>query len=234
MKKLALFDFCETLVDFQTAGPYVDFIRLKTGSEKMQRLEKMRILLKKIRVTAVINKLFPWYSFDKRLKLFQLKGFSRSTLEKYAEIYYRSRIVPEMIPDLLNEMNKLKAGGYTITIISGGYSIYLDSFAKDHQIDHVIASEIAFNSKEICTGKLKGTDCMYHYKIDKLKDHFFPETIVAKESVFYSDSITDLPLLLWAGQAVVVSKEKKQSWAASHGLNEIVWKKENSIPAKIK
>jgi phosphoserine phosphatase len=77
MKKLALFDFCETLVSFQTAGRFVDFVRAKLGSRRMLKLEELRVKSKALRFTAVANKLLPHYNFDKRLHLYQLKGLSK-------------------------------------------------------------------------------------------------------------------------------------------------------------
>ena len=232
MKKLALFDFCETLVSFQTAGPYIDFIRNNVQSKQMLRLEKIRSVLKKTRVTAVFNKLFPLYNFDKRVKLLQLRGFNKSTLERFAEEYYKNFIIPHLIPELVDEIKKKQSQGFIVTIVSGGFSIYMDYFAKDHNINNVIASEISFDANEICTGKIKGNDCMFHYKIDKLITHFSSEKINASESVAYSDSITDLPLLAWAGEGVVVSNEQSQSWAKLNGLSEIVWKKHEPLISK--
>jgi HAD superfamily hydrolase (TIGR01490 family) len=228
MKRLALFDFCETLVSFQTAGQFVDFVRATSDSRKMHQLEKLRIWSKKLRLTAVVNKLRPHYNFDKRVHLYQFKGLSKQTLIMLAGKYYREFIVPNLIPELMEHVQNKIREGYTVTIISGGYSIYLDYFAREYGIKDVIASEIEFDKNDICTGRLKGTDCMYHYKIQKLSKYFVDTDVNLQESVAYSDSITDLPLLRWAGTGIVVSAEKSQSWASENGLREIVFKKQTA------
>ena len=42
------------------------------------------------------------------------------------------------------------------------------------------------------------------------------------KSIAYSDSISDLPLLQWADEGVVVSRHKSQAWAKTYGFTEIV------------
>jgi phosphoserine phosphatase len=43
------------------------------------------------------------------------------------------------------------------------------------------------------------------------------------ESIAYSDSTSDLPLLLLAGKGVVVSRGKSQPWIKQYGFKEIIW-----------
>ena len=232
MKKLALFDFCETLVTFQTAGRFVEYVRTMAGSRQMLRLEKMRLLSKKLRFTAVVNKLFPHFNFDKRLQLYQLKGFTKDALDVFAREYYLKFIEPNLIPELIDQVREKLKEGYTVSIVSGGYSIYLNYFAREYGITDIISSEIEFDVNQVCTGRLSGADCMYHYKIQKLNKHFIAGEIDLHESVAYSDSITDLPLLRWAGTGIVVSSGKSQTWAKEHGLAEIVFKKSSSLVLK--
>jgi HAD superfamily hydrolase (TIGR01490 family) len=228
MKKLALFDFCETLVSFQTAGRFVDFVRAKLGSRRMLKLEELRVKSKALRFTAVANKLLPHYNFDKRLHLYQLKGLSKQKLDDLARQYYQEVIAPNLIPEMIDHLKEKLKEGFTVSIVSGGYSIYLNYFAEQYGISDVIASEIGFDKHGICTGRIKGSDCMYHYKIEKLSNHFVATLIDLKESIAYSDSITDLPLLRWTGKGVVVSSEKSQAWAKDNGLSEIVFEKQAS------
>jgi phosphoserine phosphatase len=56
-----------------------------------------------------------------------------------------------------------------------------------------------------------------------LLEKFINETnIIYSKSIVYSDSITDLPLLKWADEAVVISKSKSQLWANDFGFKEII------------
>ncbi len=224
MKPLALFDFCETLVSFQTAGAYVDFVRNKSAAAKMQRLNRIRVQLKKWKIITLLNKIFPYANIEKKIELYQLKGFSKEMLEQYAAEYYQHKIAPCLIPELVAEMARRQNEGYELAIVSGGYSIYLHHFARACNIPHVIATEIAFDSNNISTGKIKGQDCMYQYKINRVEAYFSQAGFNKKTAVVYSDSITDMPLLKWAGSAVVVSKNETQPWAMQQHFPEIIWK----------
>ncbi len=224
MQPLALFDFCETLVSFQTAGAYVDFVRKKSAAAKMQQLNRIRMQLKKLKIITLMNKFFPYSNIEKKIELYQLKGCSKKMLEQYAAEYYENKIAPCLIPELVTEINHRKNEGYELAIVSGGYSIYLQYFARAFNIPHIIATDIEFDHNNICTGKIKGQDCMYQHKINRVEDYFFSANLDKKNVIVYSDSITDLPLLKWAGTAVVVSKNETQSWAMQQRFSEIIWK----------
>ena len=64
---------------------------------------------------------------------------------------------------------------------------------------------------------MKGKDCMREEKI-----RFVSKCIACnpEEIVVYSDSKSDLPLLLWADKGVVVSRERHREWVAENKLEE--------------
>ena len=91
--KWSLFDFCETLVTFQTADAYVHYIRRKTGNRRMILLDGLHRLLKTFRVVNLAERITGnKRSINKRLVLYQLNGFSKQVLERYAKEYYQECI----------------------------------------------------------------------------------------------------------------------------------------------
>ena len=122
-EKVAFFDFCETLTDFQTADAYVDFVRDATGRKRMRFLNALQLLMIKLRVIRVLTAMFPRKSINKRLKLFQLKGIPVSELDDLARRYYLERIRPHFIKRMIEELQELKANGYDVGLVSGGYGI---------------------------------------------------------------------------------------------------------------
>ena len=219
--KVAFFDFCDTLVDFQTGDAFIDFIRENTKKKKALVFEKFRVFLIKIRFFSILNKIFPNHNWHKKLKLFQLKGNIKSEIEYLSLLYYSQRIKPHLITRIVQELEQYKEKGYAIYIVSGGFTDYIVHFCKEFEINEPIATDIKYKDG-ICLGIIDGIDCMHAAKIDKIKKVIDLSNIDWEQSVAYSDSITDLPLLTIVKNGVVISKKHSQNWAASNNLKEVI------------
>lgn len=219
-EKVALFDFCETLVNFQTADAYVDYVRDKMQDKRMYKLENLQNNLRKIKLIQIFEKITGYrYSINKRVKLWQLKGLSFVELQKLAIEYYQEKIRPNFISELLDRLKELKESGYSVYLVSGGYDIYLRCFAEEFELSGVISTKIGFKEGN-CTGKFEGLDCLKEGKVNLLNQYFI---IKPNLSVAFSDSVTDLPFLKWVHKGYVVSKEKHQVWSDRFNLEEIIW-----------
>lgn len=218
--KIAIFDFCETLANFQTADAFVHYIRKSNNDSKMCRKEKLRVFLKRYRILDCFERLFRHSSLNKRLVLWQLKGMYREDLDYYAKKYYENVVKVNLIRPVLEELVRLRNEGWTIVIASAGYESYLKYFCMDYSIPlhHLISVRIKFVDS-ICQGVFDGGDRLWD-KTNKLDLLFNREKI---ESVAYSDSISDLPLLQWASHGVVVRRKDKKQWSNNYNFKEIVW-----------
>jgi len=225
-KKIAFFDFCETLVSFQTADAFVDYVRKEEGNLYMRFMKQVLLVLSKAGIVAVFNKFFPRTSFSKKVKLLQLRGFGIEKLNNLAYTYYRRMIIPELIEPVIAEMKRLSQQGYDIYLVSAGYSVYLKYFAEEYKIDHLISTEISFNQQNNkCLGTISGRDCIHLEKVNRLKLYLQGQSVNYQESISYSDSISDLPLLLLTGIGVVISKDTSQTWIHKYNFKEIIWNK---------
>jgi HAD superfamily hydrolase (TIGR01490 family) len=224
MIKLAFFDFCETLVNFQTADAFVDYVRISEGRFFMRMLEKARTVLVKTRIIPVFNKFFPRTAISKRMKLYQLRGISYERLDSLARSFYFDHIETNLIAPVVKELNDLKFRGFEICLVSAGYSIYLKYFAVEHHVNHVLVSEIGFNKKtNRCNGVLSGKDCIGEEKVKRIEKYFNGQSINFSESFAYSDSISDLPLLLIVGKGILISRNNSQTWNSKFNFREIIW-----------
>ena len=219
--KIALFDFCDTFVDFQTGDAFIDFIRENTKKKKAFIFEKFRTLLIKIRFFSVLSKFFPSNNWHKKLKLFQLKGTTKSEIEHLSLLYYTELIRPHLITKIIQELQQYKEKGYSIYIVSGGFTDYIIHFCKEFEINEPIATNIKYQNG-ICLGVIDGIDCMHAAKIDKIKKVIDLSNIDFEQSVAYSDSVTDLPLLTIVKNGVVISKKHSQHWPIINNLKEII------------
>ncbi len=217
--KVAFFDFCETLTDFQTADAFVDYVRGETNNQRAVRLELIRNIFHRTKLVSILSRIFPKASIHKRLKLYQLKGFSELELNSLAKGYYINRIRPHFIKPVIIRLKKLKDEGYIVGLVSGGYDIYLKYFKDEFGLDFVISSRIDFK-EGICTGKMNGLDCLDDNKVILL-NKIFPQKPFS--SIAFSDSKSDIPMLNYADIGVVISRGRHQKWTDNYKFKEIIW-----------
>jgi HAD superfamily hydrolase (TIGR01490 family) len=221
--KLVLFDFCDTLVSFQTADAFVDFVRINSANRKMEFIERINSSLKYFKIYSILNRLTPDNRLSKKVKLFQLKGLNRSELTSFSRRYYQEMIKPKLIPQTIKILKDAVLAGHETVLISAGYDLYLQYFVTEFGIKHLISSELLFKG-DVFTGKLKRKDC-YGTEKTHVLNRKFPKNLNGYESIeAYSDSASDIPLLKWATVPYVVSKSSSQAWASKMGCKEIIWK----------
>lgn len=220
--KIALFDFCETIVDFQTADRFVDFAVHRLRPRLLKLYSYILAFLQKIGIISFLSKRwFPQASINKRLVLFQLRGVSEIFLNKCAKDYYEQELRPHFINKVVGELLSKQNEGYRIILLSGGYDIYLKYFAKDFDIaeNDIISTRIKFYEGH-CRGTFDGPDCLGNNKVLLLEKRFERENVY---SIAYSDSKSDLPMLNWADKGVIVRRENTPSWDTKKLFSEIIW-----------
>ncbi len=220
MNKVALFDFCETIANFQTADAYVRYVQSHSAPTNTG-IKLLYNILNQLRVLGVVRRLIPKGSVDKRFILKQMKGRKYEEMDRLAEDYYNNRIKPNMIEPVVSELKRLQSEGYSIYVISAGYDIYLKYFVQDFKIDGLLSTKIEFKDGK-CTGRFDGQDCMFEYKIDYINSEIKGDHA---QWLAFSDSVTDLPMLELVGHPVVISKGKPQKWAERKGFKQIIWNK---------
>ena len=219
MNKVALFDFCETIANFQTADAYVRYVQSHSAPTNT-RVRLLYNILNQSRVLGIIRRLKPKGSIDKRFILKQMKGRTYEEMDRLAEDYYNNMIKPNMIAPVVSELKRLQSEGYVIYVISAGYDIYLKYFIRDFKVDGLLSTKIEFKDG-ICTGLFDGQDCMFDYKIDYINSMIKGDH---SQWLAFSDSVTDLPMLELVGHPIVISKGKSQKWAEKKGFEQIIWK----------
>ena len=137
MPVLSIYDFCDTLIDFQSANAFVNYVIHKNGS-KSRFAEIFRKVLIRFHLLFLANIVYRHMSVNKALLLYQLKGYSKSELQRCAEDFYRDIIKPHLQKDLLNSLQNDISEECVVVIASGGYDIYLNLFCKEYNIHHLL------------------------------------------------------------------------------------------------
>lgn len=216
-QRIIIFDFCGTLIRFQTADRYVNFCveRLKEN-RTIQCRHRLVQCMDILRIFKIYNRIKTVNNWRKRMILWQLKGVRYETCDRLAQIYFEKELMPNIYKPVVDKLKEYVDSGENVYILSGGYNIYIKYFARYYGVKNIICSKIAFK-ENVCTGQMEGKDCMRENKVDYIRP-FLGELPM----VCYTDSISDLPLLEIASEPIVVSNSALQDWATKRNYKQIV------------
>tara|TARA_Y100001958_G_C21188553_1_gene517183 strand:- start:763 stop:1425 length:663 start_codon:yes stop_codon:yes gene_type:complete len=203
-KTIAIFDFCETLVSIQTANDFVTYCHKRNKNLFSQTNEIIRTICRKIGLL--------YGKRHKNWQLKQLRGISLENLDILAKHYVEKELMQYENENIVRKLKWHKNQGHEIVICSGGFTSYIKYYGKIIQADYVIATDLEIENGKL-TGKIDGDDCMGIKKIKKLSNTLDINSIDLEQSFAYSDNISDIPLLSFVGNGVVVDFGQDISWA---------------------
>ncbi len=221
MNKIALFDFCETLANYQTADAYVRFVMQKRKVGKGLNYWG-QLLMERSKLSAILFRL--GINANKYMLLANLKGLPENMLKEEAKNYYEDVVKPNLVAETICELRQKQKEGYKCIIVSGGYDVYLHHFAEEYGIDKVLCTRLRFEDG-VFTGGLWGKDCMGHEKVRMLSREFGSDNLKDIDSISYSDSQSDMPFLNYTRKAVVVARKKAPQWAIQNKFETLLWQK---------
>jgi HAD superfamily hydrolase (TIGR01490 family) len=118
----------------------------------------------------------------------------RKTLDMLHVEFMQKYITPVMTKKGRQQIKHHRNEGDTIVIITATNSFVTGPIAKAFKVDSLIASEPEIIDNQY-TGKVAGIPCFQHGKIIKLNQWLESSSHDLANSVFYSDSHNDIPLL---------------------------------------
>lgn len=216
--KLVIFDFCGTLISFQTADRYVQFCVKRLQSNKVvQYRHRLVQMMDKLRIFKIYNHICKANNWRKRMILWQLKGVSYEVCDRLAKEYFEEELLPNVVQPIVEKLKGHLKNGDRVYILSGGYDVYIKYFAQHFGVQETISSKIAFRDG-LCTGKMDGKDCMRENKLEYIRPF-----LNGAETFCYTDSKSDLPLLELVDEPIVVSHQTSQQWAEYRNYKQIIW-----------
>jgi HAD superfamily hydrolase (TIGR01490 family) len=149
-----------------------------------------------------------------------LARFPRTQLELWRAAYLRVQVFPQMRFESQTLVEKHRSDGYTVAIVTGTHSFVTRPIAALFGIEHLIAVQPEEEDGEFTgrylpphtyqEGKVRATEAFlaqHGTVLDQLED-----------SVFFSDSINDLPLLERVRRPVVTNGDARlKAIAAERG-----------------
>jgi phosphatidylglycerophosphatase C len=194
---IAAFDFDGTLTRSDSVVP---FLRLVGGRGWMLRLalhapsvivagaRRDRDRLKALATKAVF------------------RGVSRSRVDALALEHGRAITAGGLRDDVVARLGWHLEQGHQVVIVSASYEPYLRVVASSLGAADVVATRLALDADDVCTGELDGSNCRAEEKVRRL-DQWLSERGLCRADVelwAYGDSAGDRQLLVWADHPVWV------------------------------
>ncbi len=138
----------------------------------------------------------------------QFKGESERSLARTARAWMESDVVPTIYPEAEKIVGDHLARGDVVAIVSGATKFVVKPLAEHLGIKHLLYTRLEVEKGRF-TGRVVEPICFEDGKIYWLNQLVERQNIDLAKSYFYTDSITDLPLLDLVGHPVVTNPDPR-------------------------
>jgi HAD superfamily hydrolase (TIGR01490 family) len=138
--------------------------------------------------------------------LWEFRGRNESDLEREALAWVREEVVETVYPEAQQLVDDHLAKGHVVAIVSGATRFVVRPIARHMGIEHMLCTRLEVNGGRF-TGRAVEPICFEEGKIYWLQKFIVQHAIDLAKSYFYTDSVTDLPLLDLVGHPVVTNPD---------------------------
>jgi HAD superfamily hydrolase (TIGR01490 family) len=138
--------------------------------------------------------------------LVQFKGQDENELTQEARGWFDEMVAQTIYPEAERLVREHLAAGHLVAIISGATRFVVQPLAERLGIDHFLYTRLEVEEGRF-TGRVVEPICFEEGKIYWLQQLIQEEEIDLAKSWFYTDSVTDLPLLDLVGHPVVTNPD---------------------------
>ena len=197
----AFFDMDKTLIAENSGALYMKH-RYENGEISGAELVKNAIAYVRYKVGMLdIN---AWT----RGALREFAGQSEAALQKEAEEWLCRVVVREIYPEAWAIVRSHQEQGHVVAIVSGATKFVVAPLAAHLGVEHFLYTRLEVEHGRF-TGRVIEPICFEEGKIYWLQQLVEEQRIDLARSYFYTDSITDLPLLELVGHPVVTNPDPR-------------------------
>lgn len=214
--KAALFDMDRTLVRVNTGRLYVRwrFSRREAGWRDVARFARWMAQY----TFGVID---PAEITTKAIRT--LEGVNEARFAAEIEEWWRDQVWPEISRDARSEVERCRRDGFVLAILTASTRYATQPLARELGIDHVLCTEL-----EVKKGRFTGECerlCYGKGKVERAEQWARDLDVDLERSRFYSDSVSDRPMLERVGDARIVNPDPRLRWlAARRGWPVVRWR----------
>ncbi len=148
-----------------------------------------------------------------------MRGKSETAFAARCDDWFQTDVVPHVSDEARRTVARHRDSGDLCAIVTGASRYSAEPLARVLEIPHVIATELECDDAGLFTGRHVPPLCYGHGKIERTQKLAEERGFALEEASFYTDSISDLPLLEVVKTPVVVNPDprlrrvaKKRGW----------------------
>lgn len=136
----------------------------------------------------------------------QFKGQSERALVREANRWFQEMVEETIYPEGARLVREHQARGHVVAIVSGATRFVVQPLARRLGVRHFLYTRLEVEDGHF-TGRVVDPVCFGDGKIYWLQQFIEEQRIELARSFFYTDSVTDLPLLELVGHPVAVNPD---------------------------
>ncbi|WP_054958397.1 HAD family hydrolase [Paenibacillus dakarensis] len=207
-QKVALFDVDKTIIHKDSMFQFVMYgIQKKPSSFYFLFLIVIYSVLYKLHLMKAETAKSSYFRFIKMMN------------EEDLKLFFETKILPNVYPGALSEMQNKKKDGYHILLVTASPYAYMKYFEQLDVVDGVIGTNL-IKSGEQFTHLIDGNNCKGEEKVTRIQGYLQEKgiTIDYDHSCAYSDSLSDMPMLELVGQKYLINCHKHKA-----GCEGLTW-----------
>ena len=216
MSDIAIFDLDQTLTKRGCFTPFILYVAIR---RPRRFLSFHRILL------AAVCTVVGFYRRDE-IKLLMwrevLEGLPREEAETLGNSFAKVWIHNELRRQTKKNIKKHQEAGDRLILATAAMDIIADPIGRTLGFDDIISTRTHWTAEGRVSGSFDGRNCYGEEKLRRVK--LILGDLAPSKTLAYSDHITDLPVLLWAENGIVINPHRPLRDAAGrHGLHIEDW-----------
>lgn len=206
MSSAALFDVDRTLVTVNTARLYVQwrFNEARQGQHKVSWLDYVRV--SRVLMQYAMGTLEP--EGAARHAFQTVRGYSEAKMREECLHWYVREVRPYISRHGRHEVARKRSEGHVCAILSASTPYLTEPLAEELGIDHVLCTRLEV-SEGLFTGGWQAPLCYGAGKVAHARKWAHDHGVDLSTSTFYTDSISDLPMLEAVGTPRVVNPDPR-------------------------
>jgi len=198
----AFFDMDKTLIAENSGSIYM---KARYDRGEIGTRELLRGLGDYLRYKAGVLDLRSWV----RAAMTEFAGRTEEELAAEAALIFEKQIEDLIYPEAATLVQDHLARGHVVAIVSGSTRYAVEPVARHLGVEHTLFTALEVERGRL-TGRVVEPICFEEGKIYWLRHFIDDHRVDLARSYFYTDSVTDLPLLELVGHPVVVNPDPRQ------------------------